>query len=263
MPTFPKTALSAFRSWRTFLSARRGDVPCPWDCSFLGNNEQRQFAPPYPVSPHLCPQPTAFMGHLTSSFCSFNIFCSFSYSFFLLYPRFSWHDSPLNRNPASSITEKHGQILLSPLENTKAGCIRATEKNISKNFSSRLDPLTASCPLQTLSLCSWNSPRFSSPALAISCLLHLSLLTFHIYSFMFQDKYLLFPKHSNQAGLCSSQLSPCYTTALPTNIPSSRRKERAWITPWCFPTYTFSGGIIVGKARIYPGLSRERGRNRF
>lgn len=144
VPTFPKTALSAFRSWRTFLSARRGDVPCPWDCSFVGNNEQRQFAPPYPLSPHLCPQPTAFMGHLTSSFFSFNIFCSFSYSFFLLYPRFSWHDSPLNRNPVSSITEKHGQILLSPLENTKAGCMRATKKN----FSSRLDRSAGngSCP---------------------------------------------------------------------------------------------------------------------
>lgn len=78
------------------------------------------------------------------------------------------------------------------------------QKKHLENFSSHLDILRLpQCllSLQTLSPCSSNSPRLSNPALTRSCLLHLSLLTSHISSFIFQDKYLLFPKHINQAGL--------------------------------------------------------------
>lgn len=70
-----------------------------------------------------------------------------------------------------------------------------------ENFSSRLDiPPVPPLPPNSLPML-FKLPRLSNPALILSCLLHLSLLTFHISSFIFQDKYLLFPKHINQAGL--------------------------------------------------------------
>lgn len=143
------------------------------------------FHPPAPWEPRrLCPQPAALEGDLTSSCCSFNaLLFLFFFSFFLLCPWRSWSCSLMNRSLTSNRIEKHCQILFGPLENTKAGSIHATEKIFSKTFSSRLHLPSASCSLRILSLCSSNSPGLSIPALAISCLLHLSLLTFHIYSF--------------------------------------------------------------------------------
>lgn len=136
-----------------------------------------------------------------------------------------------------NIIEKPCQILLSPLEKPKLELFVLQRKHL-ENFSSHLDIPPPQCllSLQTLSLCSSNSLRRSNPALALSCLLHLSLLTFHISSFIFQDKYLLFPKHINQAGLWSSQFYPDYWQGCQPVTPFSRRKERAWIVPQYFPT---------------------------
>ena len=138
-----------------------------------------------------------------------------------------------------NIIEKHCQILSSPLESAKAGTIRAAEETSRKFlFPFRHPPPPPPMPPlpPNFSPCSSDSPRLSNPALALSCLLHLSLLTFHISSFIFQDKYLLFPKHINQAGLWSSQFYPAYWQGCQPVTPFSRRKERAWITPRYFPT---------------------------
>lgn len=152
----------------------------------------------------------------------------------------------MNRSPTSNIISKHCQILLSPLENTSARSICATEKSLPKMSSSHLHPPMPPANLQAGPQCSSNTSRLSNPTLG-SLVLYIYLCSpFTPILLSSRSKSLLFLKHIRTLILC---LPPSCSTKVHNKaeiIPFSKR-ERKSLSHSYVPTDTFSGGMVFAR----------------